>query len=165
MGSIILIIVIGLIGVVSIFNLTIGKRNRAKATAHNKDVFGALKDKAVDEFGNRVYEEMKKVPFMSDNSNAFILCMSKKSDIMSIVTFDYVYTMKYHSHKRCEIIIEGDDKTFESLSCRIWAEELGQEVEIFLANSKHRKGSLIGKAIVQDAEDLKGYITNGIDEA
>ena len=51
MENLTLFIIFGVIGVICIFNLTVGKKNRQKAAQHNKDVFGALRDKALDTFG------------------------------------------------------------------------------------------------------------------
>ena len=159
MGNTILVIILVLIGVISIFNLTIGKRNRQKATDHNRDVFGGLRDKAVDEFGQAKFDKMKKVPYMGDNSNGYILCFDKDSDIMAMITYDDVFIMKYSSIKSCEVIIDGDDKSFNSLVCRISAPELENDVDICLAQSRHRRKGFMGKAILQDAQEMKDIIT------
>ena len=161
MGNIVLVVILVLIGVISIFNLTIGKKNRQKANAHNHDVFGALRDKAVDEFGQAKFDKMKKIPYMSDNSNGYILCFDKESDVMAMITFEDVYRMKYSSKKDFEIIVEGDDKAFNSLVCRIGAPELENDVEITLAGSRHRRNGFMGKAIMQDAEEMRTIITTG----
>ena len=63
MENLTLFIIFGVIGVICIFNLTVGKKNRQKAAQHNKDVFGALRDKAVDTFGQAKFDKMKKVFF------------------------------------------------------------------------------------------------------
>ncbi|MBR6084433.1 MAG: hypothetical protein IKP61_02310 [Spirochaetales bacterium] len=151
--------IFAIVGVIAIFNLTVGKKNREKASQHNKDVFGTLRDKVSDTFGNSRAEQMKKIPYMSDNGNGYVLCFSEQANIMALVTFSEVYTMKYNTKKSCEIIMDGDAKAFNSLVCRISAEELEQDVEVVLATSRHRKGSFVGKAILQDAEELKAYIT------
>lgn len=162
MGNVILFIIIGFIGIVSIFNLTVGKRNRAKADARNRDVYAALRDKAVDKFGAKRFDGMKKIPFMCDNGNAIIFCADAKSDLMALVTFESIYTMKYRSQKSCEIMVSGDEKTFDSVVCLINADELGQEVAITLAVNRHRRGGFVGKAIIQDAEQLKSLIEKGL---
>ena len=164
MGNTILVIILVLIGVISIFNLTIGKRNRQKATDHNRDVFGGLRDKAVDEFGQAKFDKMKKVPYMGDNSNGYILCYDKDADIMALITYEDIFTMKYSSKKGCEIIIDGDDKAFNSLICRISAPELEQDAEICLAQNRHRRKGFMGKAILQDAEEMKNIVTGNIPE-
>ena len=159
MENLTLFIIFGVIGVICIFNLTVGKKNRQKATQHNKDVFGALRDKAVDAFGQAKFDKMKKVPYMGDNSNGYILCFDKDSDIMAMITYDDVFTMKYSSTKSCEVIIDGDDKSFNSLVCRISAPELEHDVDICLAQSRHRRKGFMGKAILQDAQEMKDIIT------
>lgn len=157
--DVVFFIILAIVGVFTIFNLTVGKKNRQKATEHNKNVFGALRDKTAETFGKSKYEQMKKVPYMADNGNGYILCFSKQSNIMALVTYNEVYKMKYDSKKNCAIIIEGDEKAFNSLVCRISAEELEEDVDIVLASSRHRRKSFMGKAILQDAEELRDYIT------
>ena len=161
MGNIVLVTILVLIGVISIFNLTVGKKNRQKADAHNRDVFGALRDKAVDEFGQAKFDRMKKIPYMSDNSNGYILCFDEDSDVLAIITYESVFKMKYSSKKDFEIIIDGNDKIFNSLVCRIGAPELENNVEITLAGSRHRRKGFMGKAILQDAEEMRTIITTG----
>lgn len=161
MGNIVLVVILVLIGVISIFNLTIGKKNRQKANAHNRDVFGALRDKAVDEFGQAKFDKMKKIPYMSDSSNGYILCFDKESDVMAMITYEDVFKMKYSSKKSFEAIIDGDDRYFNSLVCSISAPELEQAVEIRLAGSRHRRNGFMGKAILQDAEEMRTIITTG----
>lgn len=151
--------IFAIVGVICIFNLTVGKKNRQKATQHNKDVFGTLRDKVLDTFGQSKFDQMQKIPYMSDNGNGYVLCFSEQSNIMALVTFNDVYRMKYNTKKKCEIIMEDDGKAYNSLVCRISAEELEEDVEVVLATSRHRKRSFMGKAILQDAQELKTFIT------
>ena len=162
MGNLITFIIFGIIGVFCIFNLTVGKRNRQMAAQHNRDVFGALSNKCIEEFGRAKFDKMKKVPYMGDNSNGYILCFDKKSDIMAMVTYDDIFTMKYSSKKSCEIIIEGDDKSYSKLVCHISAPELENDLDICLAQSRHRRKSFMGKAILQDAQEMQDIITGKI---
>ena len=162
MDNLALFIVFGVIGVICIFNLTVGKRARMKATQHNKDVFGALKDKAVDALGKAKYEKMKKIPYMGDNANGYLICFSKEDDVMALITFDDVYKMKYKSKKNCEIITDGDDRHYDSLVLRVSAPELEGDVSIRLAERRHRRKSYIGKAIMEDAQEFRDVITGQI---
>ena len=162
MENLTVFIIFGIIGVICIFNLTVGKKNRQKATQHNKDVFGALRDKAVDEFGQTKFDKMKKVPYMGDNSNGYILCFDKDADIMAMITYDDIFKMKYNSKKSCEVIIDGDDKHYNSLVCCISAPELENDIEICLAENRHRRKGYMGKAILQDADEMKSIIEGKI---
>jgi len=159
MDNLFLFIIFGIVGALCIFNLTVGKRNRQKVTQHNSDVFGALKDRAVETLGQSKYDKATKVPYMGDNANGFILCFSKDADIMALITYDDTYVMKYNSKKSCEVIVDGDKTHFNSLVVSIAAPELEHDVRLALATSRHRRRSFVGKAILQDAEELRGFIT------
>lgn len=162
MDNLVLFIIFGIVGVLCIFNLTMGKRNRQKATQHNKDVFGALRDKAVETFGQSKFDKMKKIPYMGDNSNGYILCFSKDADIMALVTYEEVFAMKFGSKKGCEVITDNDGRHFSSLVCRISAPELDCSPEVRLAENRHSVRSFMGKAILQDAAELKDIIEGKI---
>ena len=158
MQNIVLFIIFGVVGVLCIYNLTVGKKVRAKATQHNKDVFGALKDKAVDHFGSHKCETMQFIPYMADDNNGYLLCMSKEKDIMSIISYEETYDMKYHSKKSCEVIVDGDGKYIDGIRCVVSCTEPPMSFTVKLAGRRHRAKGYMGKFILSDANELKAYI-------
>ena len=161
MQNIILFIIFGLVGVLCIYNLTVGKKIRAKATQHNKDVFVALRDRAVEHFGSHKCESMQIVPYMTDDNNGYLLCMNKEKDIMSLISYEEIYDMKYHSKKSCEVIVDGDGRYIDSIKCVISCADPALNFTINLANKRHRAKGYMGKFMQVDANELKSYIEGG----
>lgn len=159
--NIVIFIIFGIIGVLCIYNLTVGKKIRAKASQKNKDIFGALKDKAVEHFGSHKCETMQFVPYMTDGNNGYLLCMSKEKDIMTIISYEDIIDMKYQSKKSCEIIIERDGKYINGIKCVISCADPSVDYTINLAGKKHRAKGFMGKFILSDANELKAYIEGG----
>ena len=73
MQNIVLFIIFGIVGVLCIYNLTVGRKIREKATQHNKDVFGALMDRATEHFGSQRCEALQFVKYMTDDNNGYLL--------------------------------------------------------------------------------------------
>ena len=161
MQNIIVFIIFGIIGVLCIYNLTVGKKIREKASQKNKDIFGALKDKAVEHFGSHKCEGMQVVPYMTDDNNGYILCMNKEKDIMSIISYEEIIDMKYNTKKTCEVIVDGDGKYVDSIRCVISCPDPQVNYTINLAGKKHRAKGFMGKFILSDANELKAYIEGG----
>ena len=161
MQNIILFIIFGIVGVLCIYNLTVGKKIREKASQKNKDIFGSLRDKAVEHFGSHKCESMQFVPYMTDGNNGYLLCMSKEKDIMTIISYEDIIDMKYHSKKSCEVIVDGDGKYVDSIKCAISCAEPLVNYTIILAGKRRRAKSFMGKFILSDAKELKAYIEGG----
>lgn len=154
----VVLIIFGIVGLFCVINYTYVRTKRKKNNKSYQNVLSDLVQTAKDRYGEKKFEKMEVSPFLSDDNHSYLICVNRDADIFAVVTPQEVYEMKYSDRKTCDIVVEGDEKSFTSVRCVIGSESLDYSLTLILGNRKHRRKSYFGKFILSNAEELKNLV-------
>ncbi len=152
------LIIFGMVLLICVISYTRGKANRKKSSANYRNVIAQLVEVAKKHYGEKKFEKMEVTPFLSDDNHSYLICENRDADIFSVVTPEEVHDMKCSEHKTCDIVIDGDEKSFSSVRCVIRPESEDYDLTLILGNKKHRRKSYFGKFILSNAEEVRNLV-------
>lgn len=154
----ILVTLLVLLTLFNLYNLTLGRKKKSKATKDFKQTLAELEHQTYKEMKKRSLLFTEKHGYINDTGAGILLTFDHKKEIMGITLKDEFYAIPYNQVLSCTPLYDTlENKKWTNIRVELETEDLILTLQF--ASKPWRANSSLARFIVGDSEELCSFVT------
>ncbi|MGH0052144.1 MAG: hypothetical protein ACQ5SW_01980 [Sphaerochaetaceae bacterium] len=149
-----LIILLIVITAINLYALTIGKKNRNRATANYQltlQKLGARVNELMKEYG---YDFADRQGYINDIGDGILLCFDTKKQVVGIALAETFYHFSYADFISCKQTYDEISERGKLSNISVTIETKEEIITLVFGTKAWRKNSYLGKFLLQDSKEF-----------